>query len=67
MGSAGRAGRHYLRYAFTERGVAMLTDVFRRNRTIQVNTVIMRALVKLRHILSAHKEPSCQTQRLRPA
>ncbi len=66
MVPADRAGRRYLRYAFRERCVAMLTDVVRRNRTIQVNTVIMQALVKLRQIPSAHKEPGCQTQRLPP-
>ena len=55
MGPAGRAGRVNLRYAFTERGAAMLSDVFRRNRTIRVNIVIIRTFVRLREILSAPK------------
>jgi phage regulator Rha-like protein len=43
-------------YAFTEQGVAMLSSVLRSRRAIQVNIAIMRAFVKLRGILSAHKE-----------
>jgi uncharacterized membrane protein len=42
--------------AFTEQGVAMLSSVIRSKRAIQVNIAIMRAFVKLRKILSAHKE-----------
>jgi hypothetical protein len=49
-----------LRYAFTERGIAMLSGVFGSNRTIQVNTVIMRAFVKLREILSAQKDQTAR-------
>jgi phage regulator Rha-like protein len=49
-------GRRYLPYAFTEQGVAMLSSVLRSERAIQVNIAIMRAFVKLREILSAHKE-----------
>ena len=43
-------------YAFTEQGVAMLSSVLRSNCAIQVNIAIMRAFVKLRRILSTHKE-----------
>jgi len=55
--AAGR-GRHlkFPPYAFTEQGVAMLSSVLRSKRAIQVNIAIMRAFVKLREILSAHKE-----------
>ena len=52
----GRGGRRYLPYAFTEQGVAMLSSVLRSERAIQVNIAIMRAFVKLRKILSTHKE-----------
>ncbi len=48
--------RRSLPYAFTEQGVAMLSSVLRSGRAIQVNIAIMRAFVKLREILSAHKE-----------
>ncbi len=43
-------------YAFTEQGVAMLSSVLRSKKAINVNIAIMRAFVKLRQILSSHKE-----------
>ena len=49
-------GLRHLPYAFTEQGVAMLSSVLNSERAIQVNIVIMRAFVKLREILSTHKE-----------
>lgn len=52
----GRGGRRYLPYAFTEQGVAMLSSVLNSKRAVQVNIAIMRAFVKLREILSTHKE-----------
>ena len=42
-------------YAFTEQGVAMLSSVLRSKRAVQVNIEIMRAFVRLRQMLSAHK------------
>ena len=43
-------------YAFTEQGVAMLSGVLRSKRAIEVNIAIMRTFVKLRQIISTHKE-----------
>ena len=43
-------------YAFTEHGVAMLSSVLRSKRAVQVNIEIMRAFVRLRQMLSAHKD-----------
>jgi len=53
-----KRGQHtkYRRYAFTEQGVAMLSSVLHSERAIQVNIGIMRAFVRLRQILSTHKE-----------
>jgi phage regulator Rha-like protein len=48
--------RKYPPYAFTEQGVAMLSSVLRSQRAAQVNIAIMRAFVKLREILSTHRE-----------
>src|SRR5438876_4911801 len=42
-------------YAFTEQGVAMLSSVLKSKRAIQVNIAIMRAFVRIRQVLSAHK------------
>src|SRR5438552_3570006 len=52
----GRGGRRYLPYAFTEEGVAMLSSVLRSRRAVAVNIEIMRAFVRLRHMLSSHTE-----------
>ncbi|MBI3582476.1 MAG: ORF6N domain-containing protein [Nitrospinae bacterium] len=43
-------------YAFTEQGVAMLSSVLHSKRAIQVNIAIMKAFVKLREMLAAHKD-----------
>ncbi len=43
-------------YVFTEQGVAMLATVLNSERAIQANIAIMRAFVKLREILSSHKD-----------
>jgi len=43
-------------YAFTEQGVAMLSSILNSKKAIKVNIQIMRAFVKLREILSTHKE-----------
>jgi hypothetical protein len=45
-----------LPYAFTEQGVAMLSSVLRSKRAVQVNIEIMRAFVRLRRMLSVHKD-----------
>lgn len=56
IGTSNKGGRRYLPYVFTEQGVAMLSTVLNSERAIQVNTVIMRAFVKLRELLLTHKE-----------
>jgi hypothetical protein len=43
-------------FVFTEQGVAMLSSVLRSERAVQVNIAIMRDFVKLREIISTHKE-----------
>ena len=56
FGTSRWGGARKLPYAFTEQGVAMLSGVLRSKRAVQVNVAIMRAFVRLREILSAHKE-----------
>ena len=46
----------YLPYAFTQEGVAMLSGVLRCPRAVEANIAIMRAFVKLREMMSSHKE-----------
>ncbi|MBI4681905.1 MAG: ORF6N domain-containing protein [Nitrospirae bacterium] len=43
-------------YAFTEQGVAMLSSVLNSELAVRVNIAIMRAFVKLREMLTTHKE-----------
>lgn len=56
ISNPGRGGRRYRPYAFTEQGVAMLSSVLRSPRAVQVNIAIMRAFVKLREILTSHRD-----------
>jgi len=51
-----RGGRRYAPYMFTEQGIAMLSSVLNSDRAIQVNIQIMRAFVRLREMLLAHKD-----------
>lgn len=60
----GRGGRRYAPYAFTEQGVAMLSSVLRSKRAVRINIEIMRAFVRLRQLLSAHKELAKRIQTL---
>jgi ORF6N domain len=46
----------YAPYAFTEHGVVMLSSVLRSKRAVQMNTLIVRAFVKLREMLASHRE-----------
>ena len=54
--NAGRGGRRYPPYAFTEQGVAMLSSVLRSQRAVLVNVEIMRTFVRLRRLLADHAE-----------
>jgi len=49
-------GARKLPYVFTQEGVAMLSSVLNSERAIKVNIQIMRAFVRLRGVLLAHKE-----------
>lgn len=56
--NAGRGGRRYPPYAFTQEGVAMLSGVLNSPQAITVNVEIMRAFVRFRVFLSNHEELS---------
>jgi hypothetical protein len=49
-------GTRKLPYAFTEQGVSMLSSVLRSKRAVQVNIAIMRVFVKIRELITTHKE-----------
>jgi phage regulator Rha-like protein len=56
FGTSKRGGRRYLPYVFTQEGVAMLSGVLNSKRAIRVNVQIMRAFVRIRKVISLHKE-----------
>lgn len=56
FGTSNRGGTRYKPMAFTEQGVAMLSSVLKSRRAIEVNILIMRAFVRLRGMMSSHKE-----------
>ena len=45
-----------LPYAFTEHGVAMLSSVLNSEKAIKISVIIIKTFVKLRQLLSTHKE-----------
>jgi hypothetical protein len=51
-------------YAFTEQGVAMLSSVLRSPRAIAVNVEIMRAFVRMRHMIAQHADLGARLDRL---
>ena len=53
-----------LPYAFTEHGVAMLSSVLRGERAIHINILIIKVFVKLREILTNHKELALRLKEL---
>jgi len=52
----GHGGRRYLPYVFTEHGAIMLAGVLNTPKAIETSIFIVRAFVRLREILSTHKE-----------
>ena len=57
-------GRRYRPYVFTEHGVAMLSSVLNSKRAIQMNILIIRAFIQLRHMLAEHKEFAKRLQKV---
>ena len=45
-----------LPYAFTEHGVAMLASVLNSDTAVKISIIIIKTFVKLREVLSTHKE-----------
>ncbi len=53
-----------LPYGFTENGVAMLATVLRSDRAIKISIHIIKTFVKLRQVISSHKELASQLNKL---
>jgi len=60
-------GQHskYAPYAFTEHGVVMLCSVLRSRRAIQMNIAVVRAFVRLRELIAAHKDLAEEIEKLK--
>jgi phage regulator Rha-like protein len=59
IGTSSRwGGRRYRPYAFTEHGAIMAASVLNSERAVKVSVYVVRAFVKLREILGAHKQLS---------
>ena len=56
FGISSWGGTRKLPRVFTEQGVAMLSSVLRSKKAIHVNIAIMRTFVRLKTVLSTHKE-----------
>lgn len=62
--NAGRGGRRYRPYAFTEHGVIMAASVLNSERAIQTSVFVVRAFVRLRQMLAPYKELADKLDRL---
>ncbi len=56
FGTSSWGGTRKPPYAFTEHGILSLSSVLRSKKAAQVNIAIMRAFVKLRRMISGHRE-----------
>ncbi len=56
ISKTGRGGRRYPPYAFTEHGAVMLASVLNSERAIEASIIVVRAFVRMRELLTVHKE-----------
>lgn len=56
FGTSRWGGTRKLPFAFTDYGILMLSSVLNSERAVQVNIQIMRTFIKLREMLTSHKE-----------
>ncbi len=61
---AGRGGRRYLPFAFTEHGAIMAASVLNSARAVEMSVFVVRAFVRLREILGTHKELAAKVNEL---
>ena len=62
--SKGRGGRRYLPFVFTEHGAIMAATVLNSPLAVEMSVFVVRAFVKLREMLSSHKELSRKIEEL---
>jgi hypothetical protein len=64
ISNAGRGGRRYLPYAFTEHGVVMLSSVLKSQRAVQANIFVARAFIRMREIIAGNKDLTARVEKL---
>ena len=62
--SSGWGGRRKLPYAFTEHGVVMAANVLTSSVAVRASIQVVRAFVRLREILSTHKDLARKLEKL---
>jgi len=62
--NAGRGGRRYLPYVFTEHGAVMLASVLNSETAVQASISVVRAFVKMRAMLMLHQELAERVEQL---
>lgn len=53
---AGRGGRRYSPYAFTEHGAIMAATILNSQRAVEMSVYVVRAFLQLRRMLASNKE-----------
>ncbi len=53
---AGRGGRRYLPYAFTEHGALMAANVLNSTQAVRMSVFVVRAFVRMRKVMAAHEQ-----------
>ena len=56
MSKPGRGGRRSLPYVFTEHDALMAANILKSEKAIEASVYVVRAFVKLREMLTAHKD-----------
>jgi len=62
--SAGRGGRRYPPYAFTEHGAIMAATVLNSERAVEMSVFVVRAFVRLRELLATNRELAAKIDEL---
>lgn len=59
-----RGGRRHLPFAFSEHGAIMVASVLNSRRAVEMSVFVVRAFVRLREILGAHKQLATKVSEL---
>jgi hypothetical protein len=62
--NAGRGGRRYLPYAFSEHGAIMAATLLKSKRAIEMSVFVVRAFVRLREVLASNRQVAVKIEEL---